>query len=244
MTNKTAAIETVSDERLREHLSFDGWHAFKSLTEAEVKSVVTELLSRRSLDTADGVEGDYGAYDEPVACAYRARPIGTLYWSYSELPPSGPSVHLFEVQPLFASPPAQEAVTRDHRQQQVAEWCAAAFGADHQASVPQRGLRMLEEAIEAYQATTGNAETAHRLIDYIFAKEPGELRQELGGVGITVLALAAAAGLSADDAEASELARVLAKPLAWFHARNKVKNDAGFDATAYPSAALQLGKEG
>lgn len=134
----------------------------------------------------------------------------------------------------YASPLSSSQVTRDDRQRQVAEWCAAAFGAEHQASVPQRGLRMLEEAIEAYQATGGNTDQAHKLIDYIFAKEPGNLFQELGGVGITVLALAAAAGLSADDAETTELNRVLSKPLAWFHARNKVKNDAGFDATAYP----------
>lgn len=56
----------------------------------------------------------------------------------------------------------------------------------------------------------------------------------MGGLGITVLALAAAAGLSADEAEQRELDRVLAKPLEWFHARNKVKNDAGFNALAYP----------
>jgi len=145
--------------------------------------------------------------------------------------------------PIIPSTPMRGAVnktselqTRDDRQTTVAEWCAAAFGADHQASVPQRGLRMLEEAIEAYQATAGNAGTAHKLIDYIFAKEPGELVQELGGLGVTVLALAAAAGLSADEAETREVNRVLSKPLEWFHARNKVKNDAGFDATAYPVA--------
>jgi hypothetical protein len=125
---------------------------------------------------------------------------------------------------------------RDDRQQQVAEWCAAAFGAEHQASVPQRGLRMLEEAIEAYQATNGDPAVAHKLIDYIFAKEPGELFQELGGLGVTTLALAAAAGMSADNAEQTEVERVLSKPLKHFWARNKVKNDAGFDATAYPSA--------
>jgi hypothetical protein len=83
--------------------------------------------------------------------------------------------------------------------------------------------------------STGAPEAAHKLIDYIYAKEPGKLFQELGGLGITVLALAAAAGLSADDAETTELNRVLSKPLAWFHARNKAKNDAGFDATAYPA---------
>lgn len=77
-----------------------------------------------------------------------------------------------------ANPAETQAVevgklTRDERQKRVAEWCAAAFGANHQSSVPQRSLRMLEEAIEAYQAATGNAEQAHKLIDYIFAKRAG-----------------------------------------------------------------------
>jgi hypothetical protein len=129
---------------------------------------------------------------------------------------------------------------RDARQQQVADWCTAAFGAEHQASVPQRGLRFLEEAIEAFQAIGGDPAQAHKLIDYIFAKEPGELFQELGGVGVTLLALGAAAKLSVDKAERTEIARVLSKPLEHFWARNKVKNDAGFDALAYPSGgALQ-----
>lgn len=96
---------------------------------------------------------------------------------------------------------------------------------------------MLEEAIEAYQALCGDPAQAHRLIDYIYAKEPGKLFQELGGLGVTVLALAAAAGISADEAERTEIARVLAKPLEHFWERNKAKNDAGFDALAYPTAA-------
>jgi len=131
-----------------------------------------------------------------------------------------------------------KAGSRDDRQRSVAEWCAAAFGVEHQTSVPQRGLRHAEEAIEAAQAARVDPAQLHALIDYIYAKPPGDLKQELGGSGVTLLALAAAAGVSADDAEAAELARVLAKPLKWFHDRNQVKNDAGFDALSYPSAAL------
>lgn len=145
--------------------------------------------------------------------------------------------YLAAIAPSTQAIEARNAVveTRDERQKRVVEWCAAAFGTEHQASVPQRGLRMLEEAIEAYQALDGSPEAAHKLIDYIYAKEPGKLFQELGGLGITVLALAAAADLSADDAEKAELARVLSKPLEWFYARNEAKNAAGFDATAFPT---------
>lgn len=146
------------------------------------------------------------------------------------------TIHVYPAVQLQARA-AKTAGDRDDRQRQVAEWCAAAFGIEHQSSVPQRGLRMLEEAIEAYQALNGDPAQAHALIDYIFAKEPGQLFQELGGLSLTLLALAAAAGVSADEAERTEIARVMAKPLAWFHARNEVKNKAGFDATAYPTEA-------
>lgn len=129
--------------------------------------------------------------------------------------------------------------SRNERQRTVSEWCAAAFGNDHAYSIQQRGIRMLEEAIEAYQACGCQADMAHRLVNYIFAKEPGNLKQELGGVGVTVLALAAAAVVSADEAERDEVARILAKPLEHFHARNEVKNAAGFNVVAPPADGEQ-----
>lgn len=117
---------------------------------------------------------------------------------------------------------------RDARQQTVSTWCAAAFGPEHAASIPQRAVRLLEEAIEAYQACGCDPEMAHRLVDHVFAHPAGVLSQELGGVGVTTLALAEAAGLSADTAESLEIERVLAKPLEYFKARNEAKNAAGF----------------
>ena len=120
---------------------------------------------------------------------------------------------------------------RDGRQRQVAEWCVAAFGRDQANSIPQRGVRLLEEAIEAFQAADGQPDMAHKLVDYVFARPAGTLSQELGGVGLTVLALAAAAGLSADDEECLELRRVTSKPLSYFTERNERKNAAGFNRT-------------
>jgi len=94
---------------------------------------------------------------------------------------------------------------------------------------------LLEEALEAYQACGGDPEMAHRLVDFVCARPVGELRQELGGVGVCTLALAAAAGLSADDAESAEWERVQAKPLEHFRQRNAAKNEAGFLTTKEPS---------
>lgn len=121
--------------------------------------------------------------------------------------------------------------SRDIRQQRTVEWCKNAFGADHQASIPQRGIRLAEEAIETAQAAGCDAMMLHRLVDHVYSRPVGDLQQELGGVGITLLALAAAAGLSADDCERRELERIQAKPYSHFRARNAEKNAAGFDAT-------------
>jgi len=140
-----------------------------------------------------------------------------------------------------ASALRRAAEARDERQCKVSEWCAAAFGADHANSVPQRAVRLLEEAIEAYQAAGADPVMAHKLIDFVFSRPAGSLAQEIGDVGLTLLAIAAAAGASADTEEAREFASVLAKPLAHFTARNKSKNDAGFDVTSSPSAESDNG---
>ena len=125
---------------------------------------------------------------------------------------------------------AAEQAARDIGQRVVAEWCAAAFGQDHAASVEQRGLRHVEEAIEASQSAGCDRAIVHKLVDYVFDRPPGDLNQEIGGSGLTLLALAAAAGLSADAEEQREVDRVKSKPLEHFAKRNRVKNEAGFIA--------------
>jgi hypothetical protein len=117
---------------------------------------------------------------------------------------------------------------RDARQIDIAEWAAATFGAEQVSSVPQRGIRMLEEAIEAYQAAGCDRAMAHKLVDFVFDRPPGDLWQELGGLGVTTLCLAQAADMSADYAERAEITRIKGKPREHFAARNQAKNEAGF----------------
>lgn len=120
--------------------------------------------------------------------------------------------------------------SRDLRQVVISRWAQVAFGREEALGVRQRGLRLLEEAVEAYQAAGGDEEMAHKLVKFVFERPPGEIGQELGGVAVTVLALAAAAGCSADQEECREIHRVLRKPLEEFTARNARKNAAGFKA--------------
>lgn len=123
-------------------------------------------------------------------------------------------------------------MSRAKRQAEGAQWCADTFGIEHQSSVRQRGVRNLEEAIEVYQAAGGSRAMALKLVTHVFANEPGNLAQELGGLGLTTLLLAAAAGLDADECEAKELARVQSKSAEHFRKRNEAKNNAGFYAIA------------
>lgn len=134
-----------------------------------------------------------------------------------------------QTQLLLPGRPANVSDPRDRRQLRVADWCRAAFGVAHATSLPQRGLRFLEEAVELAQAVGTPRDKAHQLIDYIYERPPGEIGQEFGGVGITLLAMAAAVGISADQAEADELCRILQKPLEHYAARNRAKNAAGFN---------------
>jgi NTP pyrophosphatase (non-canonical NTP hydrolase) len=126
----------------------------------------------------------------------------------------------------------ERRLPRDQRQDMIANWAELAFGREEATGLPQRGLRLLEEAIEAFQATGGDEAIAHKLVAYVFARPPGTIGQELGGVAVTVLALAAAAGLSADEEECREIHRVLSKPLREFAERNANKNAAGFKIEA------------
>jgi NTP pyrophosphatase (non-canonical NTP hydrolase) len=130
---------------------------------------------------------------------------------------------------------------RHARQLAVRCWAAACFGETETTSVEQRGIRLLEEAIEAYQAAGASEAMAHELVRYVFQRPKGELAQELGGVAVTTLLLAEAAGVDADDAECKEIARVLSKSPQEFAARNAAKNAAGFERRPKCSCTTEHG---
>lgn len=124
--------------------------------------------------------------------------------------------------------------SRDQRQVTVFSMIKARFGPDHANSVPQRALRFIEEGIEACQAAGVDRDQLLKLVGFVYDRPVGELNKEIGAAGLTLLGLAAAAGLSADDEEDREVNRVLAMDPKEHAARNRLKNEAGFDASAYP----------
>lgn len=117
---------------------------------------------------------------------------------------------------------------RNVRQTQAALWGRMTFGVEQATSIPQRALRMVEEAIEVAQTAGVPHDMLKNLVDHVYSREPGDLPKEIGQVGVTLLVLAEAMGISADAAEACEIEQVLSKPMAHYAERNKAKNDGGF----------------
>lgn len=119
-------------------------------------------------------------------------------------------------------------LSRAERQEVVSGWCARTFGAQSQKDRKKRALRFLEEAIELYQAEGCDFEQAQALLAHLFSRPPGDPRQEVGGVSVTLLSYCAAADLSADECEAAEIVRVLNKSPEQARQRYHEKTKAGF----------------
>ena len=119
------------------------------------------------------------------------------------------------------------ALNRDARQAQVQQWAVNAFG-ELATTVPERGRRFLEEALELFQSVEGSdAAMAHTLVDYVFGRPVGEPFQEVGGVMVTLMSLAECIGVSVEVAEKTETHRVLSTDVAHFQRRQAEKRAAG-----------------
>lgn len=116
---------------------------------------------------------------------------------------------------------------RDSRQFQVIRWCADTFGFGVATDGRERAKRFLEEAIELAQACGISFDELEDVAAHVYSKPVGDIAQEIGGVGVTLLALAHNFGFSADEAERKELDRVLSKDPAHFRARQDAKAAAG-----------------
>lgn len=118
-------------------------------------------------------------------------------------------------------------VSRDERQSAVLDWATNCFGFGVATDPIERAKRLLEEAAELAQACGVDSVSAHEILVHVFSRPPGAIPQEIGGVGITLLALCAARNISADVCELGELNRILEAPRDMFKARQRGKALAG-----------------
>lgn len=125
---------------------------------------------------------------------------------------------------------------RDERQQELADLVERIWGRANLINVAERVARLVEEAAELAQAEGLPFEFVLRIVRHVYAKLPGDPAQELGGLGVTLLAYAASKGLSADACEAAEVRRIRGLSVEHLRARHQAKADAGIAQTGKAAA--------
>jgi len=115
---------------------------------------------------------------------------------------------------------------RPFRQAVVFRWVRDTFGriSDDR---DERARRVLEEAIELVQAAGLSQRDASAMVAHVYSRPPGDVRQEVGGLGITLLAFAHHREINADAEEVNEFLRVIDTPVSFFRKRQNAKAAAG-----------------
>jgi hypothetical protein len=116
---------------------------------------------------------------------------------------------------------------RDFRQKLVSAWVASTFGESVASNMPERIARFVEEAVELAQAGRFPKAKILAIVEHVYSKNPGEVAQEVGGCGVTLLAFCAASGISADDCERREVERITSLPADYFREGQNIKAQAG-----------------
>lgn len=120
-------------------------------------------------------------------------------------------------------------------QHRCAAWVEKTFGISMLTDKEERGMRMLEEAIEVAQAIGVPRERAALLVNVVYDKPAGDVEQEIGGLGTTVLTLATTLGANFLETTEKEVSRIESLPAEHFRKRNVAKAAAGVGNYGEPS---------
>lgn len=93
-------------------------------------------------------------------------------------------------------------------QKRVDLWMQQCFGPEISSDKVERNHRFLEEGLELVQACGCTKEEALMLVDYVFSRPVGEVKQEVGGVKVTLAALCNALGISETECAEAELSSI------------------------------------
>lgn len=111
---------------------------------------------------------------------------------------------------------------RDHHQVTIIDWAINNFGKET-LEIKERISRFIEESVELAQSEDFPIQNIYRIAEYVYSKPKGEIYQEVGGVGVTLLAYCQAKHLSAEACEKAEIARILSKTKEHFVERQNIK---------------------
>ncbi|MGY6709753.1 MAG: hypothetical protein ACXIVF_15645 [Rhizobiaceae bacterium] len=96
-------------------------------------------------------------------------------------------------------------------QGRVHQWMLSCFNDEIAFSKTERNHRFLEEALELVQSLGCSKSEALQLVNYVYGRDTGEPKQEVGGVMVCLAALCTAASINLGAASEDELARVWSK---------------------------------
>lgn len=94
-------------------------------------------------------------------------------------------------------------------QMRAVGWALQCFGRGPVIDKVERADRALEEALELYQACLQPKERAQRIMDYVYGRPVGEVKQEVGGVMVTLATLCESQGVSLSTCANMELLRCI-----------------------------------
>lgn len=171
-------------------ISKETWAEHEQMFENEAKPVLNHVQGRRH---------------------YEATEL-ELIWRFTE---DGGETYLETTEPNFIGTDiAQyEQVFKVRRktdapyQERVREWVSDTFSEEVLFDVMERCFRFVEEAIELGQSLGMSREDMYRQITYTYGRPPGDPTQEIGGVMVTVNAMATAIGVDLLQAAETELSR-------------------------------------
>jgi NTP pyrophosphatase (non-canonical NTP hydrolase) len=99
-------------------------------------------------------------------------------------------------------------MNRADKQLRLRAWGTELFGEETATTPRTRVLRFVEEALELGQAFGLTVDDLKSVSDMVFSRPEGEPHQEIGGVMVTLYLLAEINGLSVEQAEDDEIARI------------------------------------
>jgi len=99
------------------------------------------------------------------------------------------------------------AMSENDFQQRAAEWYRTCFAEADRIKPVERTHRFLEEALELAQANNCSREEAIDLVDYVYGRKPGDAKDEVGGVMVTLAILCHVLGWDMKEAGEVELGR-------------------------------------
>ncbi len=119
-------------------------------------------------------------------------------------------------------------------QREVSEWVRGRFGSSSLFDLEERTKRVLEEAFELAQADEMGTVAAVMVMQHVYRRPRGDLKQEAAGLVLTLFALATAHGFDLLAETRKEIDRVLSVPIEVSRERQTFKAEAGIGRRPSP----------